>query len=235
MLLLCCLGGCRSTPLHPTPAGSVLSAGKEEEPALGPHQVADVQIAMGHSLEKQGGLEEARTAYLEALNQDPERADAYERLAVVSYRLGKSDEGEEWCQKAQRGGKSTADLHCNQGYSQYLRGHWDEAEKSLLWALVHDSGHRCAHNNLGLVLAQMGRNEAALAEFRKASCSEVEAYTNLGFALTLKGDWSAAQAQYGKALAADPSFAQAKEGLRRVRALQAQAARSAGGAPARGE
>jgi Tfp pilus assembly protein PilF len=196
---------------------------------LGPYQTADVQIAMGRSLEKQGGLEEARAAYLEALKHDPDRTDACERLTVVASRLGKTEEAEKWCRKAQEG-KPTPDLHCNLGYHLYLQGRNEEAESRLRQALADNPDHLRAHNNLGLVLARTGRDEEALTEFRKAGCTVAEAHNNLGFALTLKGDWPTARKQYELALSADPSFARAKEGLRRLTALEV---RAAGAVPAR--
>src|SRR5438874_2559495 len=84
----CCLVGCHQFSQPLTPAGSLLSADGERTPALRDSQVADVQVALGRSLEHSGDLARAQAAYQEALNHDPARADACERLAVVCDRQG---------------------------------------------------------------------------------------------------------------------------------------------------
>jgi Tfp pilus assembly protein PilF len=229
VLWLCCLSGCQTIPVHPTPPGA--SPPEEEVPVLAPYQAADLQVVRGRSLEQQGDLAQARSAYLEALKNDPTRADACDRLAVVSCRQNNPEESGKWWQEAQKTGKASADVHCNRGYGFYLQGRWEEAEQSLRQALADDPNHGRAHNNLGLVLAHHGRGDEALSEFRKAGCNKAEAHNNLAFALTLKGDWPAARAQYEEALALDPSFVQAREGLRRVKALQTRMPRGAPDGP----
>src|SRR3954468_6829073 len=82
-----CLAGCQqcaspsADPLLPSPAGwgrRGMSAG----------QVADVQVALGRSLEKRGAPAGAGARYAQAVQQDPGRGDAWQRLAVLHDRQG---------------------------------------------------------------------------------------------------------------------------------------------------
>jgi Flp pilus assembly protein TadD len=190
---------------------------------LDPHQVADVQVAMGRVQERHGELGLAQASYLEAVEHDASRADACERLGILCDRQGKVAESRKWYDKARAARGPNPDLLCNQGYSEYLQGHWTVAETNLRQAIALDPGHCRAHNNLGLVLAQVGQKEEALAEFRNAGCSEAEARANLAFALALRQNWPEARAQYQRALSADPSSVQARQGLQQVTALMVKA------------
>jgi serine/threonine protein phosphatase PrpC len=87
---------------------------------------------------------------------------------VLCDRQGKVAESREWYEKARAARGATPDFLCNLGYSRYLQGRWSDAESCLREALALAPDHRRAHNNLGLVLAHGGREQEALAEFRKA-------------------------------------------------------------------
>jgi Tfp pilus assembly protein PilF len=179
-------------------------------------------MALGRSLQRSGDLTRASVAYREALKHDPNRADAYARLASVSACQGKFDEAGELFRKALAAQPGSADLYCDMGYMLYLQGRWDEARMNLRQALALQPDHERAHNNLGLLLARTGRSDDALREFSKAGCGPAEAQNNLAFALALDGRWSDAQLHYRQALATDPSSAIAKKGLREVQGLVAR-------------
>jgi Tfp pilus assembly protein PilF len=204
-----------------SPATVVCAAPADPKPT--DRQVADVQMALGRSLEKRGEWAQANAAYLEALRHDPKRTDAYARLAAVSACQGKFDESAELFKKALAVQPGNADLFCDMGYSLYLQGRWDEARMNLRQALALQPEHGRAHNNLGLVLARTGHSEEAFLEFRKAGCGPAEAHNNLAFALSLAGRWDEAQTQYNQALAANPASLTAKKGLREVQGLLARA------------
>src|SRR5207249_10438430 len=76
---------------------------------------------------------------------------------------------------------------------------------------------------LGLLLGRTGRDDDALAEFRKAGCTEADARVNLAFALSLERRWPEARGQYRQALAADASSAPARKGLKELEAAMAKA------------
>src|SRR5438128_537544 len=85
------LSGCQQAPLRPQ--GPALSLGGADERAkITARQAADVQVALGRSLEMRGEGEQAMAVYREALRRDPNRADAYVRLAILCDQQGKFDE-----------------------------------------------------------------------------------------------------------------------------------------------
>jgi Flp pilus assembly protein TadD len=196
----------------------------ESTPKLTAAQKADVQIAYGRTLEKRGALEQARAVYLEALQNDPSRADACDRLAVLLDQQGKFDEARDWHDKALATQPNNPDFNCNFGYTLYLQGSTAAAEESLRRCLSLAPEHARAHNNLGLVLAHTSRRDEALAEFRRAGCSEADAQANLAYALTLERRWAEARTCYERALAADPSATFPKKGLQELNHLAAKVA-----------
>jgi Tfp pilus assembly protein PilF len=218
-LALGTLSGCTAVPTLP----GGLARGDGEP---GDHQAADVQVAMGRTLEKQDASR-ALAAYQDALKRDPSRSDAALRAAALLDQQGKFADSEEYYRKAEAAQPGSAKVACNRGYSLYLQHRWPEAEAALRQALDRQPDLRQAHNNLGLVLAQTGHTDEALREFRKAGLDEADARVNLAFALTLQEAWPAAQAQYAQALIADPSSVAAKQGLAELNALLARRDRSA--------
>ncbi len=177
-------------------------------------QQADMQIAFAQMQESQGATEAAVKSYQEALQQDPNRADAHWRLATLLDRQGMAKQSDEHFRKAIAKDSANADLRTDYGYSLYLRGQTDDAEKQLRAALKSEPNNRRAHNNLGLVLTAQDRPDEALREFRKAGCNKAEAQANLGFALALQGNMSQAEEAYDSALAADPNLRSAQDGLK---------------------
>jgi Flp pilus assembly protein TadD len=218
------LAGCQTTNQHLMPTSPLPALG-EKTPKLSPSQVADLKIAMGRSLEKQGEIDRATATYLEALRLDPNRGDAYGRLAILADQQGKFTESDKWYRKALAAQPGNPDIFCNKGYSLYLQRQWTEAEMNLRQALALAPEHRRAHNNLGLVLAHTGRSEDALAEFRKGGCGKADSHANLAFALTLQRQWPEARQHYRLALKANPASTSARKGLDEVSALLAKADR----------
>src|SRR5262245_52212504 len=102
-------------PGAPTTARAAAAPAK-----LDPRQVADVQMALGRSFEKRGDLAQAAAAYQEALKQDPSRADACTRLAVLHAGQGRFDQATELFKKALAAQPGSADLYCDMGYTLYL-------------------------------------------------------------------------------------------------------------------
>jgi Tfp pilus assembly protein PilF len=204
---------------RPEAPPGALASKTEATPKLNGKQVADVQIAQGRSLEKQGELTQAAVAYREALKRDPNRADAYLRLAILHDKEGKFKESQEFYQLALKGMPGNPDIYCNVGYSLSLQERWAEAEMNLRQAVALAPEHSRAHNNLGLVLAHQGRAAEALAEFRRAGCTEAEGQVNLAYVLTLEKHWAEARQHYERALALDASSVAAQKGLQELDAV----------------
>ena len=198
---------------------------EEKAPEVSPRQAADMQVALGKYLEKQNNVAGATAAYRTATKHDPNRADAYWRLAILHDLQGRFAESEELFRRAIHKAPDSPDILCDFGYNRYLQKHWDEAELNLRKAIARSPRHRRAHNNLGLLLARTNRLDEALAEFHKAGCSEADAEQNVAFALTLESRWDEARRHYKLALLADPGSESASQGLQDLNSLIVRAGR----------
>jgi Flp pilus assembly protein TadD len=194
----------------------------DSQPELGDTQVADMQVALGRTLESRGTTGQALPVYQEAVKNDPARADAWVRLAIIANKEGQFVEAAEHFQKALELQPDNPDIHCNLGYSLYLQQRWAEAEQALRRATELKPDHKKAHNNLGLVLGRLGREAESLEAFRQAGCSEADAHLNLAYTLVLSSSWKQARAHYEAALALEPSSEQARKGLEGLNTLAAR-------------
>ncbi len=184
-------------------------------------QQADMQIAFAQMQESQGATEEAIKGYQEALQLDPDRADAHWRLAILMDQQGRAKQSAMHFREAIAKDPNNANLHADFGYSLYLKGLMEESEVELHKALKIDPENRRAHNNLGLVLTAQRQPEDALREFRKSGCSVAEAHSNLGFALALQGSMCQAKEAYQTALKRDPKLRIAQDGQKSLSAAVA--------------
>jgi tetratricopeptide (TPR) repeat protein len=95
-------------------------------------------------------------------------------------------------------------------------GYWQNNITLYEHALRVTPGNILAHNNLGLSLAEDGRLDEAIAEFKKAVTLRpdfVEGYNNLGLTLAEKGALDEAIREYGNALAKRPNYLEALNNL----------------------
>jgi protein O-mannosyl-transferase len=94
----------------------------------------------------------------------------------------------------------------------------DYQEAVSIWAhtVAHAPNNAEAHNNLGVVLAGLGRGDEAIAHYRKALAIKpayADAHNNLGVALAGRGPVEEAIAHYQEALESKPDFADAHNNL----------------------
>ncbi len=177
-------------------------------------QAADVEIALGRTLQESGDLNGAEGAFRDALAKDPRRADAEAKLAILAEERGDRKQADEHFERALKLAPKDPDILCDRGYSLYLQRRWAEAEACLRKALKEDPRHARGHNNLGLLLARQGDREGALAEFARAGCDRADAQANLALITAMEGRLEEARELYAAASAAKPGSAPAREGLR---------------------
>lgn len=160
--------------------------------------------------------------YQQVLNNDEKNVTAHHRLGAIAVKEGRLDEGRQAFELAASLGKPSAELLNDMGYVLYLQQDLPNAEARLRAAVQADSRYKNAHNNLGLVLAEQGRFDEALVEFKLVG-SDAEAYSNLAFIQTKLGDLADAERNYHKALSLDNSLRPAAEALLQIAHLKAKA------------
>jgi tetratricopeptide (TPR) repeat protein len=93
---------------------------------------------------------------------------------------------------------------------------WRDSETLWRHALACTTGNSIAHYNLGVALADGGRADAAIVEYRNAlqvRPDYPEAHYNLGVILAGRGEIDEAMVHYGAALKTAPDFSEAHHNL----------------------
>lgn len=199
MLVLASLPGCASLPGRTQVMGVRKSDARERT------------LSMARLMERHGKYDEAVKIYQEVLKSDPKNSAATHRLGIMAARRGEHKTALEFFETARKSGES-AELLNDIGYTNYLTHDLQAAESALRSALQENSQFDAARNNLALVLAEQGRNDEALAEFRKTG-NEAAALANLAFIQTKLGNLGEAEKNYHRVLELDPKHRPAAEAL----------------------
>jgi Tfp pilus assembly protein PilF len=195
-------------------------------PEINEHNYAQVQLAIGDSLAKEGNFEAARSAYHAALRNDDSLARTYHRLALLNEKTGHEGDSKELFLKAIKLDPANADIACDYGYWCYLRNDWKESQQQLQRALQLDPKSKRAHNNLALLLARTDRPTEALHHFKLAGLSSDEARTNLGFVYLSEQRMPQAKAELERALAENPTSGKARDVLEKMAKVESQSGSS---------
>lgn len=179
-------------------------------------------ISIARLMERNGKAGDAQKLYQEIVKQDPKHSVAHHRLGILAARRGEHQEALEAFAQARQTGGDTVELRNDIGYTQYLLNDLAAAEQTLREALAMDPQFAAASSNLALVLAEQGRDEESLVEFRK-SVSESVALANLAYIQAKLGKFAEAEKNYHRCLDLDPSHRAAAEAL-----VQFQSARNRG-------
>jgi len=190
---------------------------KQQE--LANKDAAKLHLAMAEDLEKKEKERDAVSYYERARELDPELNDRISRhLARLYDRTDNQDKAmHEFHYLIKKKPKDAALLN-DFGYSYYNRGQWSEAETYLRKAVASDKHFKPAWVNLGLALAQQGKEQEALEAFGHA-VSTAEAYSNLGFVLVTQKRFPEALASYQRALELEPALKIAQAAVQQLQGM----------------
>jgi tetratricopeptide (TPR) repeat protein len=175
--------------------------------------------AYAKELVAQGAPAAAVGHYLEALRFRPGNPDIHNNLANALADLGRFREAEDHLREALRLDPRHAAALANSGNLAAMRGEFAVAADWYRRSLQIDPDRGGTHHNLGLALLAAGDPQAALPELQEAvriDPSDLIALTAIGDALALLGRRNEAAEAYRGALAANPLFGPAREGLQRI-------------------
>jgi len=193
-------------------------------------------FSMAEGLEKGGKDVEAIAYYERAREMEPKLADrASRRLAVLYDKADDQARAMHEFQELLKKKPKDVSLLNDVGYSCYNRGKWAEAENYLRKATNLDNTFKPAWVNLGLALAQQGKQMEALEAFSHA-IGNAEAYANLGFVFTVQGKKEEAIAVYRRSLELEPALKISQAAIARLeRGELVSAETSSSGIPATAE
>jgi len=107
----------------------------------------------------------------------------------------------------------------NMGYSRYMLGDWDSAEKYYRKAVQNDQYFERAWRNLGLLYIRKGNYEEAVSAFTQIE-SLHEAYNDVGYICMLNGKYDISEAFFKRAIKLSPRYYEAaNRNLRKNRQL----------------
>lgn len=178
------------------------------------------RLRLGQDLANRGKLAEAEKEMRTAASWDRNSAGIHEALAGVLSAEGKASEAAASYYRAGELAPSDAGAMYSAGLAYAEAGMMSEAETSLREAARRRPDFDRAWYNLGLLLAQTGRDAEALTALARAekAAPRVPDYPYAAATIHFrKGDASGAHAAAGRALAADPDYAPARELLQRLR------------------
>lgn len=164
-----------------------------------------VSVTDANAFEKAGQWTQARAAYTQLIEKQPNDADVLHRMAVVCTRLEDHAAAAEYYNRALLIRPTDAELLTDAGYGCYLRGEYTAAEELLNHALQAAPQHVRAANNLALVLGMQGRMDEAYLAFSQVQSREA-ALKNLSFVYQQRGEWPEAIACYRVAQRENPGL-----------------------------
>jgi tetratricopeptide (TPR) repeat protein len=122
--------------------------------------------------------DQARKAYQQAINVDPNHLPAYRGLARLYEQMNDPTHAVATYQKALKVAPKDASLWYDLGMCQGRQKEWEPAIESLTKAVEFDSENRLYVNTLGFSLARAGRYQDSLACFVRVN-SEAQAHFKL--------------------------------------------------------
>jgi tetratricopeptide (TPR) repeat protein len=110
--------------------------------------------------------EEARSAYVRALELDPNLAEAHVNLGRMLQLAGRTAEAADHYRRSLKAGGSEPTAAFNLGTALEELGQWEDAMEAYCRALRDDSEFADAHFNLARLYEQAGRRPAAIRHLR---------------------------------------------------------------------
>jgi tetratricopeptide (TPR) repeat protein len=162
---------------------------------------------LGNALRGLNRLDEAVTAYRQALAKAPQLVDAYYNLGTVLSMQGQFDRAIDCFDKALALRPDLAPAWSERGVALWRTGRGDAAAASYERAIAVNPAHAEAHFNLGVIRHAERRHEEALASYAAAlryGLDRPEVHVARGITLRALGRPDDSAAAYDRALALKP-------------------------------
>jgi len=180
---------------------------------------ADTKLKIARVQEQKGKLDKARELYSELYRGNPRNVEICQRLAVVSARMGETEQSERYFAEALRLDPNRAGLLTDYGYAKLMNNDYAGAEELLRRAAAISPGDKRAMNNLAIALGYQGKHEQSLATFRRV-VPEAQAQANLAYIHSQRGEGRLAVQRYTRAVELDKNLKSASHALLQLAELE---------------
>jgi Flp pilus assembly protein TadD len=184
---------------------------------------AEFHANLANLLRLQGKYFRAERFYRRALELLPAFTAARRGLAVTLNDLARFEEAEAECRRLTQEDPADAGAWVVLGLTLANLNRLAEAEAAYRRAIEFDSGNAVAYHNLGEVLARRAEPEAALHALETARSLGADGYElafNRGRAALEANDFEVAEAEFERAIAAQPANTEAQLNLARIRFMR---------------
>ncbi len=191
---------------------------------------AQAQAELGMALHQAGSVAGAVTAYVRAIELQPEWAEMHALLGIALQSLGQHEDAIGAFRQAICIKPDDAQSWSNFGVLLQDRGRTDEAISALQQAIQCNPRFTEAHANLGVILRGQGRLDEAIEVLRRALALQpnyAQAHANLGACFSMAGRLEDAASSLRVATILSPNYAQAYADLGRVLIALGQPAEAA--------
>ncbi len=175
-------------------------------------------IDLSNAMERhrRGELEPAALAYVAALVEEPDHADALHLLGLVTLQQGEPRRAAALIGRAIAVRPDVAEYHASLGEVYWALGQLDSAVRSYRESLRLNPDDPASLSNLGSTLLAQGNTGEAVACFRQAlqvNPNLSAAHNNLARALQHTGDTASALEHFRAAVRLDPNSAECRSNL----------------------
>ena len=180
---------------------------------------AQAQAELGMALQQTGSLASAVSAFVRAIELQPDWAEMHVMLGMTLQAMGQFDDAIRALRQAIHIKPDDAQTWSNLGVLLQDHGQTSDALDALQQAIRINPRFTAAHANLGVVLREQGRIEEAIDAFRRALALQpnyAQAHANLGACYHLAGKFDDAASALRVATLLAPDYAVAHADLGRV-------------------
>lgn len=166
------------------------------------HQTAYTEFYIGLTSYQKGEYEDAIKHYDQAIDINPQFAEAYNNRGTTKDVLGRHEEAIADYDQAIRINPQYAQAYCNRGTAKLALGQYDEAIADYDQAIRINPRFAQAYYNRGNTKGMLGRYEEAIPDFNEAiriNPQFAEAYCNRGNANREIGEYEKARADLQRA------------------------------------
>jgi Flp pilus assembly protein TadD len=169
-------------------------------------------------------FEQARPLLTRAAGSDVALWRSHNALGLIADALGEHADAAIHFAAALTANPGSAAVLNNRGYSRYLAGSYDAAERDFRAALAAEPGYDKAWQNLGLIYARRGDYGTAVKTLERV-VSPFVAANDVGYIAMVSGDYQVADQMFAEAIRLSPRYYQtANENLAELRRRRSDAA-----------